>query len=82
MTNRQILQDKVAIVTGAGSGIGAASALRFAAEGARVLLADIRQHKAEQIAAEARELGGIVSTTSVDVANSESVEANDCNLCG
>ena len=41
-----LLQDKAAIVTGAGSGIGAASAMRFAAEGARVLVADIRLHKA------------------------------------
>ena len=35
------LQDKVAVVTGAGSGIGRAVALRFAAEGAHVVAADI-----------------------------------------
>jgi NAD(P)-dependent dehydrogenase (short-subunit alcohol dehydrogenase family) len=35
------LKDKVAIVTGAASGIGAACARRFAAEGARVIIADI-----------------------------------------
>src|SRR5437870_13706869 len=37
------LRDKVAIVTGAGSGIGAAAAVAMAAEGARVLVADINE---------------------------------------
>ncbi|HEX8261585.1 MAG TPA: SDR family NAD(P)-dependent oxidoreductase, partial [Allosphingosinicella sp.] len=36
------LADKIAIVTGAGSGIGRASAIRFAAEGARVICADLK----------------------------------------
>jgi NAD(P)-dependent dehydrogenase (short-subunit alcohol dehydrogenase family) len=40
MTGR--LQEKIAIVTGAGSGIGRASAIRFAAEGARVICADLK----------------------------------------
>ena len=38
------LENKVAIVTGAGSGIGRASAIRFAAEGARVICADLKGH--------------------------------------
>lgn len=37
------LENKVAIVTGAGAGMGRAIALRFAAEGARVVLAEINQ---------------------------------------
>lgn len=44
------LKDKVAIVTGAGSGIGRASALRFAAEGARVIASDINAEGAAQTA--------------------------------
>jgi glucose 1-dehydrogenase len=39
----KMLQDKVAIVTGASSGIGRAIAVRFAGEGARVILADVRE---------------------------------------
>lgn len=46
MTGR--LSDKVAIITGGGSGIGRASVLRFAAEGARVLIADINQATADE----------------------------------
>ena len=43
-----LLSDKIAIVTGAGSGIGRASAQRFAAEGAAVIAADIRLGKASE----------------------------------
>ena len=42
------LDDRVAIVTGAGSGVGAASAKRFAAERAAVVAVDIRAAKAQE----------------------------------
>ncbi|MBC9246472.1 glucose 1-dehydrogenase [Paracoccus sp. 11-3] len=45
------LQDKIAIVTGAGSGFGAGIARKFAAEGAQVVVADINQAAADQVAA-------------------------------
>jgi NAD(P)-dependent dehydrogenase (short-subunit alcohol dehydrogenase family) len=47
------LEDRVAIVTGAASGIGRATAKRLAAEGARVALIDVDGERVEQAAAEA-----------------------------
>ena len=46
MSNR--LQDKVAVITGAASGIGAACARRFAAEGARVVVSDLSEAHAPE----------------------------------
>lgn len=65
------LQGKVAIVTGAGSGFGAAIATRFVAEGARVVVADI-DHAAGRRAAAA--LGDSALAVHVDVADSRSVQ--------
>ncbi len=64
------LEGKTAIVTGAGSGFGAGIARKFAAEGARVLVADIDAGAAERVAAE---IGATACT--VDVADAHSVEA-------
>lgn len=50
------LQDKIAIVTGAGSGFGAGIARKFAAEGARVVVADINGDAAQVVA---DEIGGV-----------------------
>lgn len=52
------LQNKCGIVTAAASGIGRAGAVRFAREGASVVVVDIDQPKAEQTAAEIRAAGG------------------------
>ena len=64
------LEGKRAVVTGAGSGFGAEIARRFAAEGARVVVADIN---AEAAAAVAAECGGVAEA--VDVARGDAVEA-------
>ena len=64
------LEGKTAIVTGAGSGFGAGIARKFAAEGARVMVADINIEGAEAVATE---VGGIAQK--VDVANGDSVAA-------
>ena len=52
------LAGKVAIITGAGAGIGRAIALRFAREGARVVVADVNQQTAEQVATTITDAGG------------------------
>ncbi|PRY25509.1 3-oxoacyl-[acyl-carrier protein] reductase [Aliiruegeria haliotis] len=64
------LEGKTAIVTGGGSGFGAGIVRKFAAEGARVMVADINREAAEAIAAE---VGGIAQV--VDVADRASVKA-------
>jgi NAD(P)-dependent dehydrogenase (short-subunit alcohol dehydrogenase family) len=51
------LKDKAAIVTGAGHGMGEAEARLFAAEGARVIVADVLEREAERVAAEIRAAG-------------------------
>lgn len=66
------LDGKVAIITGAGSGIGAGSALRFVAEGARVLVADIDRSHAERTCAEA---GPGAVAWHVDVSDERAVAA-------
>ncbi len=64
------LQDKVALITGAGSGIGRESALLFASEGARVVVVDVNEEAAEAVAAEIREAGGEAVAVYADVSSS------------
>jgi len=69
------LEGKVAIVTGAGSGIGEASARRFAAEGASVLCADIDAGGAGRVSEEIAVAGGRARPFEVDVADLAATEA-------
>ncbi len=57
------LQDKVCIITGAGQGIGLATARRFAAEGAVVVVCDLRQAEVDAAVAECGKLGGPAQRT-------------------
>ena len=66
-------QDKSVIVTGAGSGIGRAAALAFAAEGANVTVADIDEQHGRATVAQLRELGAQAEFVRVDVSR-----AADC----
>jgi len=61
------LKDRVAVVTGAGSGIGAASALAMAREGARVIVADIDEPSARATAAAIEKEGGQALAVRADV---------------
>lgn len=65
------LSGKRSIVTGAGSGIGRAIALRFAAEGARVVISDVDGEAAARVAAEA---GGETLVRKTDVTSTSEVE--------
>jgi NAD(P)-dependent dehydrogenase (short-subunit alcohol dehydrogenase family) len=71
-----LLKDKVAIVTGAGGGIGRAVATRFAAEGARVMLADMDEAKAQ---AAAGAIGAAAQAVRCDVA-AEAEVAQACRF--
>ncbi|MFO1362009.1 MAG: glucose 1-dehydrogenase [Burkholderiales bacterium] len=65
------LENKVAIVTGAGSGFGEGIARRFAEEGARVIVNDIHAAGAERVAAAIRKGGGTAESVRADVALSD-----------
>jgi len=69
------LKDKVAIITGSGQGIGKATALLFAREGATVIVAEYNKDTGEAVATEINEAGGEGRFVQVDIANRESVQA-------
>lgn len=68
-----LLRDKVAIVTGAASGLGKATALSMAREGASVMLADIDVEALEAATAEVAGLGTGCAFVGVDVVNEDAV---------
>jgi NAD(P)-dependent dehydrogenase (short-subunit alcohol dehydrogenase family) len=68
-------KDKVAVVTGAASGIGRGMANRFAAEGMKVVLADIEEEALAETAAELRSKGASVLAVRTDVSKATDVEA-------
>jgi meso-butanediol dehydrogenase/(S,S)-butanediol dehydrogenase/diacetyl reductase len=73
MTRR--LEGRTIVVTGGASGIGAALASGFAAEGANAVIADLNREAAEALAAEITQSGGSASAVRVDVTDREAVRA-------
>ncbi|EKP95307.1 3-oxoacyl-ACP reductase FabG [Thermaerobacter subterraneus] len=67
--------DRVALVTGGGRGIGAATALRFAREGAAVVVSDVDEGPAEEVASQIRQEGGRALAVACDVRDRGQVEA-------
>lgn len=69
------LQGKVAIVTGAGSGIGEAVALRFAEEGAKCIVVDVQEELGRSVAGSIKESGGEAIFVKADVSDEDQVKA-------
>jgi NAD(P)-dependent dehydrogenase (short-subunit alcohol dehydrogenase family) len=69
------LQDKVALITGSGSGIGAATARQMAAEGARVAVVGIPEDGVRAVAAELESAGHSALAVPTDVSDAKQVEA-------
>jgi NAD(P)-dependent dehydrogenase (short-subunit alcohol dehydrogenase family) len=70
----KMFENKVAMVTGGGSGIGAAMARRFAEEGATVVVADLDEKAAGKVASAIEKDGGTAVAVRQDVGDPESVE--------
>src|SRR5262245_17776064 len=70
-----LVDGKVAIVTGAGSGIGRSVADLLAREGASVVIADLPNGTGEEAAAEIRDVGGVASSVECDVSVAAQVKA-------
>src|SRR5215472_8179715 len=68
------LKNKVAIVTGGGSGIGRATSELFAAEGAKVVVADYKSHAGQDVVQAIKKTGGEGLFVEVDVSDPEGVQ--------
>lgn len=68
-------QGRVTVITGSGSGLGRVLALRFAAEGASVIVADVVENRASAVADEISEAGGRSLAQTADVTDAGGVEA-------
>jgi NAD(P)-dependent dehydrogenase (short-subunit alcohol dehydrogenase family) len=66
---------KVCLITGAGSGIGRATAIGFAQRGGKVVVADVNGDSAEQVAAEVAAAGGSATSIVADMASPADVDA-------
>lgn len=85
MSEQRMLEDKVVMVTGASSGIGAAAARLFAAEGAAVVLVARRKDRLDTLVREIVDSGGRATAAAADVTRTDDVEravATAVETCG
>jgi len=75
MTTSKRLEDKVCIITGAAQGIGLATALKFAREGASIAIWDVKQAGVDEAVRQCREAGAQAIGSVVDVTQREMVDA-------
>lgn len=73
MTDLRSVRGRAALVTGAGGGMGAATARLFAAEGAKVALFDIDAGKLAEVGAQIRDAGGEAHVFTVDLADAQAI---------
>jgi NAD(P)-dependent dehydrogenase (short-subunit alcohol dehydrogenase family) len=76
------LDSKVCVITGAGSGIGQASALKFASEGGRIVVGDIDMDAAQTTASEIKQNGGHAWAWQVDVTDEPATQAFAAEVVG
>lgn len=74
MTRPFDLQGAAAVITGAGSGIGRATAVSFARRGAQVVIGDLREERAREAAAEIADAGGSAIAVGLDVSSEAALE--------
>lgn len=74
MAKYEDFQGKVVIITGARRGMGKSHALKFAENGAKVVVSDIQKEECEKVADEIKEKGGEVLAIKCDVSQKEEVE--------
>ena len=69
-----LLSDKVAVITGAGSGIGRASAIKFSREGAKVVVADVQEDGSAETVRSIQSAGGAATAIHTDVTDASAVD--------
>ncbi|UCG69366.1 MAG: 3-oxoacyl-[acyl-carrier-protein] reductase [Thermoplasmata archaeon] len=68
------LKDKVALITGSGSGIGEATAMKFSEEGAKLIINDVNMESANNVAEKIKATGGEVLVLKADISKKDEVE--------
>src|SRR5690349_11632716 len=82
MKSPRSVKDSVAIITGAASGMGRATALIFAREGARVAAVDMNGNGVEQVVGDIEKAGGTAHAWRLDVSDAQAIEQTISAIAG